>query len=149
MADQNMDWQTRLAVSYTDANNNDVDITPIDAFSPSFALNADVLHSIEDTHIGVIFNPKAVSFTMTVKAIGDVAAQLTAIAFEGQRFSITLQESGDGLDWSFKTIVLSSCIITSASTNAPVTGAPTATFSGVSLHAKEEPKTGTAVEIPG
>ena len=148
MADKNMDWQTRLAVSYTDSDKNTVDITPIDSFSPSFALNADVLHSIEDTHIGVIYSPQAISFTMTVKAIGSVAAKLTKIAFEGQRFSITLQESGDGKDWSFSSIVLAGCVITSASTNASPSGAPTATFSGFSLQASAEPKQGAAVAIP-
>lgn len=144
------DWETRLAVSYTDEDNNTVDVTPIDSFNPSFALNAEVLHSIEQTHIGVVYSPQAMSFSLTVKTIGDVAAKLTALALEGKRFDITLQESENGgSDWSFKTVVMKECIITSATpTAAVVSGAPTATFSGFSLAASSEPKTGATVEIP-
>lgn len=144
------DWETRLAVSYTDEDNNTVDITPIDSFNPSFALNAEVLHSIEQTHIGVVYSPQALSFSLTVKTIGEVAAKLTALALQGKRFDITLQESENGgADWSFKTIVMKECIITSATpTAAVVSGAPTATFSGFSLAASSEPKTGETVEIP-
>lgn len=143
------DWKTRLAVSYTDEDGNTVDITPIDSFSPSFSLNAEVMHSIEQTHIGVIYTPQAMSFSMTVKAIGDVAAQLTALALEGKRFDVTLQETDDGNDWSFSKIVMTDCIITSANpTNATISGAPMASFSGFSLAASSEPKSGSAIEIP-
>ncbi|ESA32889.1 hypothetical protein N836_24180 [Leptolyngbya sp. Heron Island J] len=143
------DWKTRLAVSYRDEDGNEADITPIDSFSPSFSLNAEVLHSLEQTHIGVVYTPDAMSFSMTVKAMGDVAAQLTALALQGKRFDVTLQESEDGSDWSFKTIVMQECIITSANpTEASISGVPTATFSGFSLAAASEPKTGAKVEIP-
>lgn len=129
------DWKTRLAVSYTDEDKNTVDITPIDSFSPTFAISAEVMHSIEQTHIGVIYSPEQMTFNMTVKAIGDVAAKLTALALQGKHFNITLQEH-DGTDWAFSTIVMSDCLITSANpTAASPTGAPTATFSGVSLGA--------------
>jgi hypothetical protein len=143
-----IDWRTRLAVSYVDSDGNQVNVTPIDSFSPSFTLGAEPLHSIEQTHIGAVFSPKSISFSMTVKAIGDVAAQLTALAFKGQRFDITLQEH-NGSDWGFKTIVLSECIITSATpTTATTSGAPSATFSGFSLHAASDGKATGAVEIP-
>jgi hypothetical protein len=144
------DWKTRLAVSYTDQDNNTANITPIDSFTPTFALNADVLHSIEKTHIGAIFSPQGMTFSMTVKAIGDVAAKLTALALQAKRFDVTLQETNDGSDWAFKSIVMRDCIITSASpTAATVSGAPSATFSGFSLAASSDPKTGTKVQIPG
>ena len=127
------DWKTRLVVSYTE-NNNEQTITPIDSFSPSFALNAEALHSIEQTHIGVVYSPEGITFSMTVKAMGSAAGDLTLLALEGKRFDINLMESGDGTDWSFKKIVLTDCIITSANpTAASPTGAPTATFSGFSL----------------
>jgi hypothetical protein len=143
------DWKSRLAVSYVDTNNNEVLITPIDSFTPSFSLNAEVIHSIERTHVGVVYTPQAINFTMSVKAIGDVAAQLTSIALEGRRFDLVLQETDDGTDWSFKKVVLSSCIITSASPSAATpAGAPTATFSGFSLGASSEAKQGTPVRIP-
>ena len=146
MAD-NLDWRTRLAVSYTE-NGKTVDITPIDSFSPSFSLAIEPIHSIERTHVGAVFSPQSITFSMTVKAIGDVAARLTALAMEGKRFDITLQEKvGD--DWAFESVVLGDCMITSAMpTSASPTGAPTATFSGFSMHATTESKDKVKVEIP-
>jgi hypothetical protein len=143
------DWDTRLAVSYTDEDGNQAEISPIDTFSPSFSLNAEALHSLEATHIGVIYSPQAMSFSMTVKAIGDIAAKLTSLALAGKRFDIVLQEAEGGTDWAFRSVVMPDCIITSATpTAATVSGAPTATFSGFSLSAKAEPKVGAAVSIP-
>jgi len=143
------DWSTRLAVTYVDPDSkNTISITPIDSFSPTFALNADVLHSIEQTHIGVVYNPQAISFSMTVKAIGDVVGRLTSLAMTRSRFDITLQEQ-TGDDWSFHSVVLRDCVITSASPSpATVTGAPAATFSGVSLHATADTKAAGAASIP-
>ena len=144
------DWNTRLAVSFTGPDGQTVPATPIDAFTPSFSLNAEVLHSLEATHIGVIYSPQAISFSLTVKAIGDAAAQLTALALTGKTFDVILQESDNsGSDWSFRSLVLSDCVITSASpTAATIAGAPSATFSGFSLATSVEPKTGAKVGIP-
>jgi hypothetical protein len=142
------EWKTRLAVSYIEGGNA-VTISPIDSYTPTFSLNAEALHSIEQTHIGVIYQPQAMSFSMTVKAIGNVAAQLTSLSLEGKTFDIVLQETDDGDDWSFKKIVMKNCIITSASPSpATISGAPSATFSGFSLAASAEPKVGAAVEVP-
>lgn len=142
------EWKTRLAVSYIEGGNV-VAISPIDSYTPTFSLNAEALHSIEQTHIGVIYQPQAMSFSMTVKAIGNVAAQLTSLSLEGKTFDIVLQETDDGDDWSFKKIVMKNCIITSASPSpATISGAPSATFSGFSLAASAEPKVGAAVEVP-
>lgn len=143
------DWKSRLAVSYLDDANNEVQVSPIDSFSPSFALGTEVIHSLERTHIGLVYAPQNISFSMAVKAIGPVAAQLTAIALQGRRFSLVLQETDDGTDWAFKKLVLSNCIITSATpTSATPSGAPTATFSGISLSASAEGKVGAPVRIP-
>jgi hypothetical protein len=146
------DWNTRLAVSYQEQDGGpEVQITPIDSFSPTFSLNAEVLNSIEDTHLGVVYTPQAMTFSMTVKAIGDVAAKLTALAFAGTRFDVILQEAdgSTGSDWSFKNIVMADCVITSASPSpVMVSGAPAATFSGFSLRAKAEPKTGPVSNLP-
>lgn len=143
------DWKSRLAVSYVDDTNTEVLITPIDSFTPSFTLSTEVIHSLERTHVGVVYAPQGISFSMSVKAIGDVAARLTTIAFEGRRFSLVMQETDDGNDWTFKKLVLSNCIITSASpSSATPTGAPTATFSGLSLGASSEAKQGSPVRIP-
>jgi hypothetical protein len=143
------DWSTRLAVTYVDPTSKaTIAVSPIDSFSPTFALNADVLHSIEQTHIGVVYNPQAISFSMTVKAIGNVVGQLTQLAMTRQRFDITLQEA-TGDDWSFHSVVLRDCVITSASPSpATVSGAPAATFSGVSLHATADTKAAGAATIP-
>jgi hypothetical protein len=142
------DWKTRLAVVYQDDAGNTVEITPIQSYTPNFALNAEALHSIEHTHTGVVYSPQQLSFSMTVNAIGGVAARLTTLALTGKRFDIVLQER-EGTDWSFNTVVMSQCIITSAApTAATVSGAPSATFSGFSLSAKVEPKQGQAVSVP-
>jgi hypothetical protein len=142
------DWKdTRLVVSYNDGK-ADVEISPIDAFTPTFSLNAEALHSIEKSHTGVVYTPQALTFSMTVKAIGDVAAKLTVLALKGQRFSVLLKEKvGD--DWAFANVVMSDCIITSATpTAATPSGAPTATFSGFSLSAGMESNDGTKVTVP-
>jgi hypothetical protein len=143
------DWNTRLAVSYDPPDGETVEITPIDSFTPSFSLNAEALHSIEDTHIGVIYMPPAMSFSMTVRAIGEVAAKLTLLALEGQRFDVLLQE-GEGNDWSFSRVVMSNCVITSATPSAvTISGAPAATFSGFALGATAESKApGEAATVP-
>jgi len=135
------DWKSRLVVKYVENIDGATDhvITPIDSFTPSFALNAEVLHSIEQTHIGVVYSPQNISFSMTVKAVGPAAAELTRLALTGTRFEISVQESGDGTHWSFTKVVLTDCIITAANpTNASPTGAPTATFSGFSLAGSAE-----------
>ncbi len=141
------DWDTRLAVSYNDGT-GDHEISPIDSFSPTFSLNAEVLHSVEQTHIGVVYTPQAISFSLTVRAIGDVAAKLTTLALKGTRFDVVLKEK-TGDDWSFRNVVLRECVITSATPGAAtVSGAPSATFSGFSLAAKTESKTGDEAKIP-
>lgn len=150
MPDTTLDWKTRLAVSYLDEDKNTVNVTPIDSFSPTFSLAADVLHSIEQTHIGVIYSPQAITFSMTVKAIGDVAGKLTALALSRKKFDITLQETNTSGDWTFHSLVLGDCVITSAApTNATISGAPAATFSGVSLKATADAKGASpAASIP-
>jgi hypothetical protein len=143
------DWKSRLSVSYIDDTAAEVLISPIDSFTPSFSLPTEVIHSIERTHVGVVYQPQNITFSMSVKAIGDVTAKLTKIALEGTRFDVVLQETDDGNDWSFKKVVLTNCIITSASpSNATPSGAPTATFSGLSLAASTEAKRGAPVRIP-
>ncbi len=125
-------WNTRLAVHYTDAQ-GEHEITPIQSFMPTFATSAEPLHSIERTHVGVVATPQSMTFSMSVNAIGPAAAQLTALALAGTEFDITLQEQV-GNDWSFSTIVMRRCVITSASpTSATISGAPQATFSGFSM----------------
>jgi hypothetical protein len=141
------DWKTRLAVSYKEGATTQ-EISPIDAFTPSFSMNAEVLHSIERTHLGMVFSPENISFTLTVKAIGDVAAKLTALAIQRKRFDLTLLEK-TGSDWSFAKVVLADCLITSATpTAATISGAPAATFSGVSLAASSEDNAQTVSKLP-
>ncbi len=131
-------WRSRLSVKYDDGTSGPKLITPIDSFQPSFALNAEVLHSIEDTHIGVVYSPEQITFSMTVKAMGDVVARLTMLAIKGIRFQVVLEESDSGdQEWSFEQIVLDNCVITNVTpTSASISGAPSATFSGFSLGAK-------------
>lgn len=141
------EWRTRLAVTMTTRSGTTV-ITPIDTFSPSFSMNVEPLHSVEASHIGAIFSPATINFSMTVKAIGEVVGRLTKLALDGEKFSISLlEQTGD--DWTFSSFVLENCLITSASpTTASVTGAPSATFSGFSLSVSVDPKTGDATRVP-
>jgi hypothetical protein len=141
------DWDTRLVVTYNDGA-QDRDISPIDSFTPTFALNAEPLHSVEDTHMGVVYSPQTLSFSMTVRAIGDVAARLTVLALNGTRFSVSLKEK-EGDDWGFRQIVMTECIITSATpSSATIQGAPTATFSGFSLGTSADTKAAGAASAP-
>lgn len=147
------EWKSRLAVSYTKLNTGGtpgetVSISPIDSFTPTFALATEPLHSIEATHLGAIYSPQSITFSMTVKAIGDVVGKLTKLALDGTLFDVTLQE-GEGDDWSFTTVVLRKCIITSCMpTSATISGAPSATFSGFSLSADVDAKAEDAVTVP-
>lgn len=144
------DWNTRLAVSFTDDQGKTTEITPIDTFNPTFNIKATPIPSLESAGaVGVIFEPPAVTFSMSVKAMGDAAALLTAIALRGQHFDISLQEAEGGNDWSFKSIVLEDCVITSAQpSNVSLTGIPAATFQGMSLGVNAAPKNGEPVKFP-
>jgi hypothetical protein len=143
------DWSTRLQLDYTDPVSGATNtISPIDSFSPTFGMAGTELHSIEQTHIGFVFSPQAITFTMTVKAIGPIVGELTRLAMTRTPFKITLHEN-TGDDWAFVRIVLDHCLITSAQpTAATVSGAPAATFSGVSLSATGDPKVGSEATIP-
>lgn len=131
------DWNSRLSVKYNDGTGEQL-ITPIDSFQPTFAMNAEALNSIEATHIGVVYMPEQISFSMSVKALGPASAQLTKLALNGTRFKIVLEEADEGdAEWSLTEVLLDQCIITNATpTNATISGAPTATFSGFSLGGK-------------
>jgi hypothetical protein len=140
-------WNTRLAVHYTDGA-GEHEISPIQSFTPTFAMSAEPLHSIERTHVGVVTTPASLTFSMTVSAIGSAAAQLTALALNGTQFDITLLEQS-GNDWSFSTIVMSRCVITSAGpTTATISGAPQATFSGFSMHVDSTDTAGVKTSGP-
>jgi hypothetical protein len=85
---------------------------------------------------------------MTVPAVGDAVAKLTAIALQGQQFDIALQEQ-TGNDWSFSTIVMKACVITSASpTPATISGVPQAQFSGFSMHVESTDSHNTKTVSP-
>lgn len=130
-------WNSRLSVKYDDGTGEKL-ITPIDSFQPTFAMNAEALHSIEATHIGVVYMTEQLSFSMSVRAIGSATAQLTRLALTGTPFKIVLEEVEDGdAEWSLAEVLLDRCIITNASpSNATIAGAPVATFSGFALVGK-------------
>jgi hypothetical protein len=141
------DWKdTRLVVTYNDGT-GDVEVSPIETIAPSFALNAEAIHSIEKTHCGVVYTPQAITFSLTVKAIGDVAAKLTVLALNGTPFDVVLKEKvGD--DWSFANVVMSDCIITACvPTTATPNAAPTATFSGFSMGASAQTNDQTQARV--
>lgn len=127
-------WKSRLAVRY-DAGSGAQLITPIDSFQPSFAMNAEPLSSIEAINIGVVYMTEQISFTITAKAIGSAAAQLTKLALDGKPFQIIMTETDAGdPEWSLAEVLLDKCIITNATpSSAAISGAPTASFSGFAL----------------
>ncbi|WP_207537827.1 hypothetical protein [Sabulicella rubraurantiaca] len=140
------DWKTRLVVSFQVDGATTV-ISPIDQFSPTFSLGAEPLHSVERTHIGVVYQPRSLTFSLTVRAIGGVVGQLTALALRGTPFDILLQEQ-EGDDWTFSAFVMRRCVITSAQPGAAtISGAPSATFSGFSLETTVDPKIGEPVTV--
>ena len=145
------DWRSRLCVSWDEGGSGPNNpIVPVNSFSPTFTMGAEVLNSLEATHIGVVYSPSTITFSISVKAIGDSAAQLTRLTLHGTRFNIILQESENGHDWSFKQIMLTDCVITSAApTNATVSGTPSSVFSGFSLAATVAPKVGESVTTVG
>ena len=127
------DWNTRLEVKLGDET-----ITPIDNFTPTFNTPHTVIHSIEADNVGFVRQPFTFTFTMTVRAIGTVVADLTALAINGTEFAIAVAER-KGTDWSFKSIRFTNCIITSTNpSNVVIDGAPSASFNCASLLASLE-----------
>jgi hypothetical protein len=127
---------TRLAVIVDGDSANP--LSPIESFTPTFNLNTEVVHSLEATHIGYIANPDSFTFTLTVRAIGGGAAQLSRLALQGTEFEIGMYEAeGSTGEWDFVDVVFRKCLITSATpSTGTVNGAPMATFSGVSREAQ-------------
>jgi len=123
-----LNWNTRLEISVEGKP-----VSPIESFTPTFNTQTTPIHSIEADNIGAVFHPQTATFTMTLKAIGASAAQLTGMAIKGTKFSISLAEK-KGTDWTFKKMLFRDCLITSANpSNVVIDGAPTATFNGIIL----------------
>lgn len=142
-------WEnTRLMVVIDEKTDDPV--CPIESVQTTFNTPAEVVHSLEATHIGYIASPENITFTMTVKAIGTWAAKLTRIAMDGQQFKLCIYETTETPgEWDFTSVALDHCLITSANpSNATVNGAPMATFSGVSRKAAVEDKPGGESSIP-
>lgn len=148
-------WKSRLAVRYN-AGSGEQLITPIESFQPSFAMNAEPLSSIEAINIGVVYMNEQISFTITAKAIGPAAAQLTKLALDGKSFQIIMSESDAGdPEWSLAEVLLDQCIITNATpSSAAISGAPTASFSGFALGGQvkatglEDGRAGAPIQAP-
>jgi hypothetical protein len=129
-------WDTRLQVSV-----GSTVITPIDSFNPTFTTSVQPLHSLEADNVAHIVQPKTITFTMSVKAIGPVVAQLTHMARNHTTFSVTLAEN-TGNDWSFSSIAFSDCYITSVASTVVIDGVPTTTFNCICLDAIADPDKG-------
>jgi hypothetical protein len=129
------DWNTRLVVSV-----NNITVTPIESFTPTYTTPVTPIHSIEADNVGAIVHPQTATFTMTVKALAKTpgvqstnAADLAGLAIAGTKFNILLQHN-QGTDWAFASLQFRDCIITSANpSNAVMDGVPIATFSGMIL----------------
>lgn len=122
------DWNTRLEVKLGDKT-----ITPIDNFTPTFNTPHTVIHSIEADNVGYVRQPMTFTFTMTVRAIGTVVADLTELAVNAREFAIAVSEK-QGTDWAFNSIKFARCIITSTNpSNVVIDGTPTASFNCAAL----------------
>jgi len=122
------DWNTRLEIKLGDTT-----ISPIDNFTPTFNTPHTVIHSIEADGVGFVRQPFTFTFTMTVRAIGTVVADLTELAINGTEFAIAVAER-QGTDWAFKSLRFSRCVITSTNpSNIVIDGAPSASFNCMSL----------------
>ena len=127
------DWNTRLEVKVGPAT-----VSPIDNFTPTFNTPHTVVHSVEADNVGYVRQPFTFTFTMTVRAIASVVAELSEMALNGTEFDVAVAEK-QGTDWAFKSITLSRCVITSANpSNVVVDGAPAASFNCAALAAKAE-----------
>lgn len=123
------DWNSRLEVTV----NSGITVTPIESFTPTYVTPVTPIHSIEANNVGAMYHPQTATFTMTVKAIGSVAATLSGFAIKGTKFNVQLAERS-GTDWSFKKLLFRDCIITSTNpSNAVMDGVPIATFGGIVL----------------
>jgi hypothetical protein len=124
------DWNTRLEVRV-----GGKPVTPIQNFTPTFNTPHTVIHSVEGENLGFVRQPFTFTFTMTVSAIGTAVADLTELAVNGSEFDIAVSEK-NGTDWSFNSIKLSRCVITSANpSNVVIDGAPAASFNCAALAA--------------
>jgi hypothetical protein len=127
------DWNTRLEVKLGSRT-----ITPIDNISFTFNTPHTVIHSVEADNVGFIRQPVTFTFTMTVRAIDTVVADLAEMALNGDEFEIAVAER-QGTDWSFKSLKFGRCVITSTNpSNVVIDGAPTASFNCAALSAKTE-----------
>ena len=129
-------WDTRLQVSV-----GSTVITPIDSFNPTFNTAVQPLHSLEADNVAHIVQPKTITFTMAVKAIGPVVAQLTHMARTHTKFSVTLAEAS-GSDWTFSSIAFNDCYITSVANTVVIDGVPTTSFNCICLEAIAAPDQG-------
>ncbi len=132
----NLKWDTRLEVKLGTET-----ISPIDAFTPTFAVPVTVQHSIERDNVAHIVGPHTCTFSMTIKAIGPAVAKLTELALTQTPFSIAVSEKR-GADWTFKSMAFNDCYVTSANPgNITIDGVPTATFTCISLDFSEQAAT--------
>ncbi|HYU72556.1 MAG TPA: hypothetical protein VEL31_07735 [Ktedonobacteraceae bacterium] len=122
------DWNTRLEVKVAGKT-----VTPIDNFTPTFNTPHTVIHSLEGDNVGFVRQPFTFTFTMTVRAIGTVVAELADMALKGTEFDVAVAEKR-GTDWAFNSIKFSRCVITSTNpSNVVIDGAPTASFNCAAL----------------
>jgi hypothetical protein len=120
-------WDTRLTVMV-----GGTVVTPIDSFNPTFNSPIQVLHSLEADNVAHIVQPETFTFTMAVKAIGPVVAQLTDLARKHTSFTVAVSEK-TGSDWTFKNLAFNNCYIISVANTVVINDVPTTTFNCVCL----------------
>ena len=141
------DWKTRLGVRFT-VDGNETRVFLAQSYVPDVRYQCRTA-ALDRAHPRRRGRDPAVADVHAVRHRDRSGrAELTALALRGDPFDIVLLEQ-EGDDWSFSTIVLEQCYITSAAPgSATVSGAPVATFSGFSLAAAVTDNAGTTTKAP-
>lgn len=122
-----MSWTSKLVIK---ADN--VPVTPIQNFIPTFTIPIVPLHSLEADNVGFVAQPATFTFKMDVTATEGSVAALTKLALA--RTPFTIEETEDGPDnFDYTSIVFNQCLITSMVQNAQPGAAPYVTVSGICL----------------
>lgn len=153
------DWNTRLAIVYQNVDQttgqlqgSQLQITPITSFQSTINTAATALHSLEQTHVGAVFSPADIQFTMTVVQSASEMGHIMELGLNRARFQIGVvvnevnPDTGVS-DWNLQQVILSNCLVTSMQVGPIVNTpgvAPTMIISGVSLHVAVTAADGTS-----
>lgn len=111
MAEEEVNWNARLAVKFIPLNGEPEIISPIENFEPSVELPADVIDSIESDNLGYSSQNTRFTFTFDVMGVNkNIIRRLFATSLKQRRFSLGIAlNDGESDDWFLDTIEFSEC----------------------------------------